>query len=77
MRVFPEERRGSNDDIDTVNTGLDGDSRVVHVTSDVCEDLGVLEAEVADGFTVSTRFWRGGGRGQLNVLDSELVKPGD
>ena len=38
VRVFTEERRGTDDDIDTVNTGLNGEAGVVHVTSDVGQD---------------------------------------
>ena len=56
VRVFSEERRSSDNNIDTVDTGLNGNSGVVHVTPDVCEDLGVLEAELADGLAVGTRL---------------------
>jgi hypothetical protein len=38
VRVFTEERRGTDDDVDTIDTGLDGESGVVHVTSDVSQD---------------------------------------
>ena len=75
VRVFSEERRSSDNNIDTVDTGLDSNSRVVHVTSDVCENLGVLEAKLANGFTVGSRFGRSCGVSELNVLDAEFVKP--
>jgi hypothetical protein len=51
VRVFAEERRCSNNNIYTIHTSLDGDSCVVHMASDVGEDLG-LESELADGFAV-------------------------
>jgi hypothetical protein len=38
VRVFSEERRGTDDDVDTVNTRLDGETGVVHVTSNVGEN---------------------------------------
>jgi hypothetical protein len=38
VRVFTEERRGTDDDVDTIDTGLDGESGVIHVTSDVSQD---------------------------------------
>ena len=38
VRVFSEERRGTDDDVDTVNTSLDGETGVIHVTSNVSED---------------------------------------
>lgn len=75
MRVLPQEGRSADNDIHTVHTGLDGDTRVIHVASDVGENLGALEAELADGLAVCARLGRGGGRGELNVLDSEFVKP--
>lgn len=74
VRVFPQERRRANDDINTVHTGLDGDTRIVHVASDVGENLGPLEAELTDSFAVSAGFGRGGGRGQFDVFDTELIE---
>jgi hypothetical protein len=75
VRVFTQERRGANDNIDTIHTRLDGESGIVHVTSNMCQNLGSLETELADGFTVRPRLGRGRGRGQLNVLDSKVVEP--
>ena len=75
MRVFPKERRCANDNVDTVDTGLDCQPGVVHVTADVGEDLGLLETELADGLAVLEGFGRGGRRGELDVLYTKLVKP--
>jgi hypothetical protein len=50
--VFPQERTRSDNDIDTVNTGLDSETGVIHVTSNMGEDLGSLEAERTDGLAV-------------------------
>lgn len=36
MRVGAEVGAGTNDEVDTVNTALDGDLGVIHVASDVC-----------------------------------------
>lgn len=74
VRVFPEERTRSDNDIDTIHTGLDGESGVVHVTSNMGEDLGSLEAEGTDGLAVVERFGRGGGRGELDVFHAEFVE---
>ena len=39
VAVFAEVAGGSDDDVETVNTGLDGDLGVLHVASYVSEDL--------------------------------------
>ena len=39
VRVLTEERRSSNDDIDTVDTSLNSETGVVHVTTNVGKDL--------------------------------------
>ena len=46
---------------------------IVHMAPDVREDLG-LETELADGLTVEPRLLRGGRRGELDVVDAELVQ---
>lgn len=74
MRVFSQERRSTNNNIDTVHTRLDGDSSVVHVTSDMCQNLGVLETELADGFAMRPRLGRSSGGSELNVFDSKVVQ---
>lgn len=76
MRVFAQKARSADDDIDTVNTSLDGDSGIVHVASDVSENLGALETELADGLAVGTRLGRGSGRGELDVFNTEFVETG-
>jgi hypothetical protein len=73
--VLPQEGARANDDVHAVHTRLDGQTGVVHVTPDVCEDLGLLEAELADGLAVRARLGGGGGRGELDVFDSKVVEP--
>ena len=41
VRVLTEVGRGTNDNIDSVNTGLNGDTGVVHVATNVSKDLGL------------------------------------
>jgi hypothetical protein len=53
MRKFAEEGRCANDNVYTIHTRLDGDARVVHMTADMGEDLG-LETELADGLAVKS-----------------------
>jgi hypothetical protein len=38
VRVFTEERRCTDNDVNTVHTGLDSELGVIHVASDVGED---------------------------------------
>ena len=55
-----------------MHTSLDSCPGVVHVTSNMGEDL-AFETELADRFAVCARLLRGYGRSKLNVLDTELV----
>jgi hypothetical protein len=73
MGEVPQELGSAHDDIDTIDTGLDCDTGVVHVASDVCDDLG-LEAKFADGLTVLSRLLRSGRRGELDAIDTKIVK---
>lgn len=73
MREFTEEGGCANDDIDTVDTSLDGDAGIVHVATNVGEDLGT-ETELADGLAVETRLLRGSGGGKLNILDTKGIE---
>jgi len=73
VAVLHQVAAGANDDVDTVNTGRDGQLGVVHVASYVGEDLS-LEAELADLLAVEARLLTGGGRGELDVVDTEFVE---
>jgi len=73
VAVLHQVAAGADDNVDTVNTGRDGQLGVAHVASDVGEDLG-LEAEVADGLAVEARLLAGGGRGELDVVDAEGIE---
>lgn len=73
VAVLHEVAACADNHIHTIHTGCDGQLGVVHVTSYVCEDLG-LEAEVADGLAVEARLLTGGGRGELDVVDTEFVE---
>ena len=39
MRVLTEEGRGANDDVNAIDTSLDSYPGIVHVASDMCQDL--------------------------------------
>jgi hypothetical protein len=56
-----------------IHTSLDSYPSVVHVTSNMSEDL-AFETELADRFAVCTRLLRSDRRSELNVLDTELVQ---
>lgn len=71
--VLSQERAGTDNDVDTVNTGLDSDPDIVHVASDVGKDLG-LEAELADGLAVLAGLLRCARASELDAVNSELIK---
>lgn len=73
VRELAKEGRGADDNVNAVDAGFDGDARIVHVAADVGEDLRV-EAELADGFAVRTGLLGRGGRGELEVLDTERIE---
>src|SRR2546425_5415609 len=66
-------RRGPEEDVDTVDAGLDGDPRVVHVATHVRQDLR-LQRKGRDGPAVLERLGRGDRRRELAVLDAELIE---
>lgn len=71
--VLSQELGGADDDVNTVYPGLDGNLGVVHVATDVRQDLG-LQAQFADGLTVLTGLLGGHWRGQFDVIDTEVVQ---
>ena len=73
VAVLHQVAAGADNDIDTVNTGRDGQLGIVHVTSHVSEDLG-LETEVADGLAVEAGLLTRSGRGELDVVNAEIVQ---
>lgn len=52
-------------------TSLDSEFSIIHVASNVSEDLG-LEAHVADLLAVIKGLLRGGGGGQFDVFDTKV-----
>lgn len=54
-------------------TSLDSDASIVHVATNVGQDLG-LEAHLADLDAVLATLLGSGGRGDLDVLDSKVGK---
>lgn len=75
VRVLPQEATRSNDDVDTVYASFDGNSRIVHVASDVCKDL-ALQSQLADRFAVPSALLGCSGRSQLDVLDAKVGQGG-
>lgn len=73
VAVLAQELGGSNDDVEAVDAGLNGQLGVAHVTSDVGQDLS-LEAKGADLLAVIVGLLGGGGRGELDVVDTEIVE---
>ena len=73
MRVLSQERRGSNDNVDAVNTSLDCYSSIVHVTSNVGENLG-LQAELANCFTVLAGLLGSCRASQLDIVCAKLIE---
>ena len=73
MAELAQERGRPEEDVDPVDARLDGHPRVVHVAADVREHLR-LQRERGDGAAVLERLWRSDRRGQLDVLDPELVE---
>lgn len=73
MGELPEEGRGSDDDVDTIDTGRDGESCVIHVATDVGEDLG-LESELADSHEVEPGLLGGSRGGDLDVVDTKVIE---
>ena len=55
------------------HTGLDSNAGIIHVATNVGEDLG-LEAEVADGLAVEARLLTSSGRGELDVVHTKVVE---
>jgi hypothetical protein len=54
-------------------TSLNSDPGIVHMASNVCENLG-LESELADGLAISAGLLRCSGRGELDILDTECIE---
>lgn len=50
----------------SVDTGLNGNTGIVHVAANVSEDLS-LQAELADGLAIGTGLLRGTGGGKLDL----------
>lgn len=73
MAVFPQVLGSADDDVEAVNTSLDGEPGVAHVAADMGQNLG-LEAEIADLLAVIVRLLGRGGRGQLDVVDAEGIE---
>lgn len=51
MRMLPEVRGRANDNVEAINTSFHSQAGIVHVATDVGQNLG-LEAELADGLAV-------------------------
>ena len=73
MAVLHQMAARSNDHVNAVHSGCDGELGILHVTSHVCEDLG-LQSELADSLAVQSRLLRSGRRCEFDVVDTKLVE---
>ena len=73
MRVLSQERAGTNDDIDTVDTSLNSNLDIVHVAANVSQDLS-LETQLADSLAIKTRLLGSTRRSELDAVDAELIQ---
>ena len=74
VRVFSQERTRTNNNINTIHTSLHSESSIIHVTSDMGQDLGLFKTEGTDGLAVVEGFGESGGRGELDVFNTEGVE---
>ncbi|CRK33971.1 hypothetical protein BN1708_006226, partial [Verticillium longisporum] len=63
----------ADDNVDTIDTSLDGQAGVIHVAAHVSQDLG-LETELADGLAVPTGLFAVFQARQLDVVDAEVIE---
>lgn len=73
MGVLPEVLAGANNDINTVNTGLNSNPDIVHVTSDVSQDLS-LQAKLADSLAILAGLLTGARAGELDAVNTEVIE---
>jgi len=73
MRVFAEIARRANDDIKTVDTSFDCNLRIFKMATNVGENLG-LQPELTDGLAITTGLLAGSRTGELDVVDTKLIK---
>ena len=71
--MLPKERTGANNYIHAVHTSLDRDLDIIHVTSYVCQNLG-LEAQLADGFAVESALLTRARTCKLYAVYTELIE---
>ncbi len=73
VRVLPQMAGGPDDDIDAVDTGLERQLRVAHVTARMSQHLGP-QAQARHPFAVVPAATARRRRGELEVLDAERVQ---
>ena len=73
MAVFSQELTRANNDIHAINTSLNRDLDIVHVTPDVGQNLS-LQTELADGLAVESALLTGARAGKLDTVDTERVE---
>lgn len=71
--MLPQERAGADDDIDTIDTGLDSNLDIVHVASDVSQDLG-LQSELADSLAIQARLLGSTRASEFDAINTEFVQ---
>jgi len=73
MTVLPEILTRANDDVDTIDASLHRNLDIVHVTSDVRENLG-LQSQLADGLAVLAALLTRTRASELDAVDTESIK---
>lgn len=73
VTVFPQELTRANDNINTIDSGLDGYLDIVHMTSHMREDLG-LQSELADGLAVESALLTGARASELDAVNAKGIK---
>jgi len=71
--VLPEILTRANDDVDTIDASLHRNLDIVHVTSDVRENLG-LQSQLADGLAVLAALLTRTRASELDAVDTESIK---
>ncbi|KAH3676951.1 hypothetical protein OGATHE_001441 [Ogataea polymorpha] len=73
VRILSQKLGGSNDHIDTINTCLNCNLSIIHMTSDVSQNLS-LKPKFTNGLAIDSTLLGGNRRGQFNVVDTKVIQ---